>query len=75
MTYKRDERGKLLCKMAQPLEPAEAPYYTWSVDPPRHPAPGWYWVPAGFEHPVYLGFNSTWAAIELHQHLAAMNGH
>jgi hypothetical protein len=44
-----------LRRLAEPHEPRAHPYYLHVPRDARQPAPGWYWVPADAEHPVYLG--------------------
>lgn len=50
--------------MAGPLKPAQLPYYVDSADF-VHLAIGWYWRPAGVEHPAFLGHNHIVAEMTL----------
>ncbi|MTD43840.1 hypothetical protein GKE82_05855 [Conexibacter sp. W3-3-2] len=60
-----------LGEVAADLRPARPPYYMSIPDPGSEPAPGWYLVPAGTDHPVYLGHN-VFAAFEA---LLSMKAH
>lgn len=55
-----------LRELAGELEPAKAP---WFVSQPtfrsRTPSQGWWWIPAGQEHPAYLGHNHITAEVQL----------
>jgi hypothetical protein len=55
-----------LAKVAAPLEPVRPP---WFVRQPafrsRTPSMGWWWIPAGHEHPVFLGHNHIIAEVQL----------
>jgi hypothetical protein len=55
-----------LARIAAELEPARPP---WWVSHPRPrgatPAQGWYWIPAGGRHPVFLGHNHIVAELAL----------
>lgn len=55
-----------LARLAAGLQPAERPYYIASADR-RHMAVGWYWRPAGVEHPAFLGHNHVVAEMTLHK--------
>jgi hypothetical protein len=55
-----------LGRLAEPLQPNKPPYHVAAVRK-GHPAPGWYWMPAGVEHPAYLGFNHIHAEMTLLQ--------
>jgi hypothetical protein len=68
--YKRPERRDRLRRLARPLKPAVAPYYLHRPLSESEPAPGWYWTPAGLEHPVYLGYSVVDAEISLRRALA-----
>lgn len=62
------ERRRRLARVAQDLEGNRPPYYVRFEDrDARHPAPGWYWWPAGWVGPEYLGFSSVDAEITLRQ--------
>jgi hypothetical protein len=69
VTYKRPERRDRLRRLARPLRPALEPYYLHRPLGDAEPAPGWYWVPRGAEHPSYLGFSAVDAEINLRRHL------
>jgi hypothetical protein len=51
---RKNKRGWLR-RLAEPLEPRGYPYYLHVPRDAAQPAPGWYWIPAGSEHPEYLG--------------------
>lgn len=58
-------RGDQLRALAGRLQAAQAPYYLHSSRGPSEPAPGWYWRPAGAQHPVYLAANYLDAYVKL----------
>lgn len=51
-------RGDQLRSLALRLRADELPYYLHRPRKVAEPAPGWYWRPAGAEHPQYLAYNS-----------------
>lgn len=59
-----------LTRVARPLAPARAPYHVAQVDR-AHPAPGWYWQPAGAPRQIYLAYNHILAEMRL---LAILEG-
>lgn len=62
-------RRRRLAKLAEPLKPDREPYYVdWTQATNLHAAPGWYMVPHGLEHPIYLGAGSIQAEIALREH-------
>lgn len=57
MGQRSDRPRDRLAVAAAPLRPARSPYYLQTPDGSSEPAPGWYMIPAGAEHPTYLGAN------------------
>lgn len=64
---KHDRLGRI----AVELGPRKRPY--WVSQPGgRHPAQGWYWIPAGMDAPTFLGHNNVVAETALR---ALIDGH
>jgi hypothetical protein len=61
-------RAQRLSALAGELEPKKAP---WWVNQPSSrmgtPSQGWWWIPAGGQHPAFLGHNSITAEIQLQE--------
>lgn len=51
--------------LAVRLNAAEPPYYLHTPRGDAEPAPGWYWRPAGAQHPAYLSHNHYDAYVKL----------
>lgn len=43
------------------------PYFLVRPGSREEPAPGWYMIPAGLEHPVYLGHSAVDAEITIRE--------
>jgi hypothetical protein len=67
-------RAEQLRALAGRLGAEQVPYYLHSPRGAGEPAPGWYWRPAGAQHPAYLAANHMDAYVKLHGLVAAAIG-
>lgn len=70
------ERKSRLHALARrlPGAPEVMPYYVRRSLSEQEPAPGWYMVPAGLEHPVYLGYGAVDAELSIREQLRVTAG-
>lgn len=69
----RDNSTWRLERLTRPLEPVKAPWYVSQPDfRSNTPSNGWWWIPRGAQHPVYLGHNHIVAEVQVRALLDAL---
>lgn len=64
-------RSDELRSLALRLGAERSPYYLHRPRGTGEPAPGWYWQPAGAEHPQYIAASFPEAYVKLREQLDA----